>query len=44
MLFVAGAGGRVTALDATTGSIRWYDRLGSALASPPIVSDNILYY
>jgi outer membrane protein assembly factor BamB len=43
-LFAAGAGGRVTALDVQTGAYQWYDRLGSSLASPPILFENTLYF
>lgn len=43
-LFVAGSEGRVTALDAATGQILWYDKLGSSLASPPVLFENAIYY
>ena len=43
-VFAAGVGGRITALDAITGDIRWYDRLGSAVAGAPMIYDDALYF
>ncbi len=43
-IFVGGSGGRVTALDARTNEILWHDKLGSSLASPPILFENSIYY
>ncbi len=43
-LFVAGAGGRITALDARTGEILWHDKVGSSLASAPVLFENSIYY
>lgn len=43
-IFVAGSGGRVTAIDARTDKILWHDKLGSSLASPPVLFENAIYY
>jgi outer membrane protein assembly factor BamB len=43
-IFVAGSEGRVTALDARTGDILWHDKLGSSLASPPVLFESSIYY
>jgi len=43
-LYVAGAGGRVTAIDAATGGILWHDQIGSQLASPPFLFEDGIYY
>jgi outer membrane protein assembly factor BamB len=43
-LYVAGSGGRVTVLDATTGTLQWYDRLGSSLASPPVLFEDAILF
>jgi len=43
-IFVGGTAGRVTALEARTGNIQWVDQLGSAIATPPLVEANILYF
>jgi outer membrane protein assembly factor BamB len=43
-LFVSGEGGRVTALDASSGNILWYDRLGTSLAAAPVLVEDAIYY
>jgi len=43
-IFVGGSAGRVTALEVRTGNIQWADQLGSAIATPPLVEANILYF
>lgn len=44
VLYVAGADGRVTALDATEGSILWHDQLGSPIATTPVIYENAIYF
>ncbi|MBM4252584.1 MAG: hypothetical protein FJ146_11485 [Deltaproteobacteria bacterium] len=43
-VFAAGTGGRITALDANSGKISWFDRLGSAIAGAPLIYEDALYY
>lgn len=43
-LFVAGHKGRVTALDAANGNLLWDDAVGGALASPPVLFEDGIYY
>jgi outer membrane protein assembly factor BamB len=43
-LLVSGTDGRVTSIDASQGKILWHDHLGSALASPPALYENSIYY
>ena len=44
VLYVGGANGRVTALDAAAGQIIWHDKLGSPLASTPVIYENVIYF
>ncbi|MCX6110808.1 MAG: PQQ-binding-like beta-propeller repeat protein [Proteobacteria bacterium] len=43
-LFIGGTAGRITALQASTGNVLWADQLGSSIATPPLVEENVLYY
>lgn len=43
-LFVAGHRGRVSALQTANGDLLWSDSLGGALASPPILYEDGIYY
>lgn len=44
VLYAAGAGGRVTAFDASTGAILWHDKLSNPIASAPVIYDNAIYF
>lgn len=43
-LFAAGAGGRITAINAATGALQWHDAVGGSLASPPVVTRDAIFY
>jgi outer membrane protein assembly factor BamB len=44
VVYVAGARGRVTALDARTGDLLWTDELGGAIAAPPALTGDGIYF
>jgi outer membrane protein assembly factor BamB len=43
-LFVAGHKGRISALDAANGNLLWHDAVGGALASPPVLFEDGIYF
>ncbi len=42
-LFVAGRGGQVTAIDWKEGAMKWVDQVGSTIATPPVIYEDVLY-
>lgn len=44
ILFSAGTNGRITAIDIQDGKRLWHDDIGGEISSPPILTEEVIYY
>lgn len=44
VIYAAGAGGRISAFDATSGELIWHDRLASMVVTTPVIHEDAIYF